>query len=246
MVNTIAAKRQVILFDAPGIGRTPGQVPDNFQGWANDIISFVQALGFQQVDLLGFSLGARAVQMAALTRPQMVRKLILAGASPVMWTPESPRDVRDPKYMMGMATAKTYGESRDAFRLALCGESEAGRRQFDEYWQRLQERTAEPPMLEPLELEPGANNQIKAIMDADKPESMRWPDRLAELKMPVLVANGKDDLTLSTTRTLHLFNRLPNAQLVIYPNSGHGFLWQYAEMFGEQVNTFLDTDDFDF
>lgn len=144
-----------------------------------------------------------------------------------------------------MATAKTMNESKDAFRLALFGDSAIGRRQFEAYWHRLEERTIEPPLLEALELDPAGNNQISAVLNADKPENVRWPDRLAELTMPVLVANGEDDLVLSTNRTLDLFYRLPNAQLVLYPKSGHGFLWQYAELFGTQVNMFLDSTDFD-
>ena len=144
-----------------------------------------------------------------------------------------------------MATAKTYEDSKDAFRLALFGDSTVGRKQFEANWHRLKERIAEPPLLEALELDPGGNNQISAVLNADKPENVRWPDRLAGLTMPVLVANGEDDLVLSTSRTLDLFYRLPNAQLVLYPKSGHGFLWQYAELFGKQVNMFLDSTDFD-
>ena len=62
--------------------------------------------------------------------------------------------------------------------------------------------------------------------------------------MPVLVANGSMDLVLSTARSVQLFERLPNAQLVIYPHSGHGFLWQYASLFGQEVNIFLDSKAF--
>lgn len=144
-----------------------------------------------------------------------------------------------------MATANTYEESIEAFCHALFGESDSGRKHFEQYWNRLQQRTIEPPDLNALALQPGGKNQITAILDADKPENVRWPDRLAEMKMPVLVANGEDDLVLSTNRTLELWRRLPNAQLVLYPKSGHGFLWQYAELFGNQINLFLDSDALD-
>ena len=60
MINELAEKREVILFDAPGVGKTAGEIPDNFQGWANDVVAFVEALQFDKIDLLGFSLGARA------------------------------------------------------------------------------------------------------------------------------------------------------------------------------------------
>ena len=171
--------------------------------------------------------------------------MILAGASPLHPSPNSPKDTRDTKYMFGMASAVTHEESQEAFRLALFGDSDAGRKEFEQYWQRLQRRRAEPAMLEPVTQDKGCKAQITAMLNADRVENKKWPDRLAELKMPVLVANGDNDLTLGLVRSLDLLYRISNAQLVIYPNSGHGFLWQYAEPFGEQVNTFLDTDAFD-
>lgn len=171
--------------------------------------------------------------------------MVLAGGSPVEPTPNSPKDTRDLKYMMGMATAVTNEESKRAFKLALFGESAEGAEAFEKYWERLQGRTIEPPMLDPVPLDKGGSNQITAVMNADKLENIKWPDRLAGLKMPVLVANGNADLTLGLVRVLDLHSRIKNSQLVIYPNSGHGFLWQYAALFAEQVNLFLDSNAFD-
>jgi pimeloyl-ACP methyl ester carboxylesterase len=147
--------------------------------------------------------------------------------------------------MMGMATAVTYEESKEAFNLALFAESHEGVEAFEKYWQRLQQRSVETPLLDPVPLDKGANNQIGAVLNADKPENARWPDPLAALKMPVLVANGNNDLTLGLVRTLDLHARLTNSQLVLYPNSGHGFLWQYSALFAKQINLFLDSDAFD-
>jgi pimeloyl-ACP methyl ester carboxylesterase len=185
------------------------------------------------------------VQTVAIIQPSLVRKLIIAGGSAVQPTPNSPKDTRDTKYMMGMATAATYVESKEAFKLALFGESREGAEAFANYWQRLQQRSAETPMLDPVPLDKGANNQIRAVLNADKPENGRWPDPLAALKMPVLIANGNNDLTLGLVRTLDLHARLSNSQLVLFPNSGHGFLWQYGTLFAEQITLFLDSDAFD-
>ena len=226
------------------------------------MIAFIQALGFDKVDLFGYSMGGRAgmlqpcllhatstdtfaVQTVAITQPSLVRKMIIAGGSPVQPIPTSPKDTRDTKYMMAMATAVTYEESHEAFKHALFGESPEGSSLFESYWKRLQDRTVEPPNLEPVPLDKGGNSQIAAVVNADKPENVKFPDRLAALRMPVLVANGSNDLTLGLVRTLDLHQRLQNSQLVIYPNSGHGFLWQYAELFAEQVNLFLDSSAFD-
>lgn len=233
------------MFDNRGVGRTEGVVPDTMQGWADDVVSFIEALRFKKVDLLGYSMGARAVQFVAVTHPDLVRKMILAGASPLHKTPDTPTDTRNTKYVFGMARAETYEEGKEAFKLALFGESKAASDAFESYWRRLQERTVEPLNLDLLPLDKGGQSQITAMLNADAPENTSWPDRLAGLGMPVLVANGNNDLTLGLVRSLDLLARIKNSQLVIYPNSGHGFLWQYAALFADQVNMFLDTDAFD-
>lgn len=171
--------------------------------------------------------------------------MIIAGGSPVQPTPNSPKDTRDIKYMMGMATAETYEESLTAFKHALFGESAEGARLFANYWRRLLARSIESPMLGPVPLTRGGMNQIAAVLNADKPDNMKPADPLAALNMPVLIANGNDDLTLGLVRTLDLHDRLKNSQLVLYPRSGHGFLWQYGELFANQINLFLDSDAFD-
>ena len=85
------------------------------------------------------------MQTVAINRPSLVRKMVIAGGSAVRPTPNSPKDTRDTKYMMGMGTAVTYDESKEAFKLALFGESQEGADAFESYWQRLQRRTVEPP-----------------------------------------------------------------------------------------------------
>lgn len=185
-----------------------------------------------------------AVQTLAIIKPSLIRKFIIAGGSPVHPTADSPKDTRDTKYMMAMATAKTYEESYEAFKLALFGESDEGAKLFESYWKRLQERTIETPMLDALPLGQGGNKQIAAVLNADKPENMSRSDPLAALKMPALIANGNNDLTLGLVRTLDLHKRLENSQMILYPRSGHGFLWQYGELFAENINTFLDSNAF--
>ena len=124
-------------------------------------------------------------------------------------------------------------------------ETEHGRAAFEEYWKRVSERTAEKPLLQLLERDVGAKNQIAAVMDIDKPNARNSFDRLGELKMPVLVANGDDDALIPSSRSWELYHQIENAQLIMYPKAGHGFIWQYAELFAGHVATFLDGKDYD-
>ena len=64
-------------------------------------------------------------------------------------------------------------------------------------------------------------------------------NRLAGITQPVLVANGDNDTMVPTQNTYLLAEHLPNARLSIYPNAGHGFLFQYPIEFGTEVNAFL-------
>jgi pimeloyl-ACP methyl ester carboxylesterase len=82
VVDGIAARHRVITFDNRGVGASQGKTPRSVAAMARDAIAVIRALGHDQVDLLGFSLGGFVAQMIAQEEPQLVRKLILAGTGP--------------------------------------------------------------------------------------------------------------------------------------------------------------------
>lgn len=94
-------------------------------------------------------------------------------------------------------------------------------------------------------MEKGGNNQVAAVMDYDVPRAGSSFDRLGELKMPVLVLNGDYDTLVPTSRSWEMLKMVENAQLIIYPRSGHGFIWHYAGRVAEDVNRFLEGRDFE-
>jgi pimeloyl-ACP methyl ester carboxylesterase len=224
LIDTIASERGVILFDNVGIARTGGEVPSSIPKWAEDMFNFTHALNLSKVDVFGYSMGARVVQWLAVRQPELVRKVIIAAASPLVPSHDSPNDKRDTRYQMAMARAQTDQETRESFSAALFGETGKGQKHFEEYWQRLQLRRVEQPILQALPLDRGGTTQLHAIINSDKPENIPDEDPLASLKLPVFVANGDNDLTLGLERTLDIRRRIPNAQLVLYPNSGHGYV----------------------
>ncbi|KIX94939.1 uncharacterized protein Z520_09249 [Fonsecaea multimorphosa CBS 102226] len=250
-VNTLAKARTVILFDNAGVGRSSGQVPETFQGWADDLICFAQALGLDKVDLLGFSMGGYCAQMAALTAPQLIRKLILSGTGSsipsadhvagVVW----PREDPSAEALRVLAEAETSEQGPKALAFSLFNDDDQGRGAFHRYWERVQERTAEPLILDLLDRYGAAQRQLEAALDSFKKNPRAAFDRLGELKMPVLVANGDNDMVIPTSRSWELYHEIPNAQLIIYPRASHGFLWQYAKLYATHINMFLDGDDFD-
>ncbi|KIV88867.1 hypothetical protein PV10_08500 [Exophiala mesophila] len=250
-INTLAQTREVIIFDNAGVGRSTGEVAETFQGWADQAIAFMEALGLNKVDFLGFSMGGMAAQLVALTVPHLVRKLILAGTTAstpsaehvdgVVW----PREQAPSDVLMALRDASTPEEGAKSLEFSFFYHDSHGRSKFEEYWRRLQERTAEPLHLELLDRDGGAKKQMLAAVHASTPGPSGSFDRLAELKMPVLVANGDKDLLIPSSRSWELVTQILNAQLVIYPKAGHGFIWQYAELFATHINRFLDGSEFD-
>jgi pimeloyl-ACP methyl ester carboxylesterase len=229
LVDHIAREREVILLDNRGVGASSGAVPDNVEDMARDVLRFVDALGLQQSDVLGFSLGGYVAQALALVRPRLIRRLVLAGTAPQgapkihRWSDDvyalAAQDMLDPKRFI---------------RLFFSG-SEESRAKGMEFLGRISARTVERDA--PTDL---------ATRDAQLAAIARWgiPDpsklaRLAAITVPVFVANGDNDLMMITENSYLLAHHLPNAQLRIYPDAGHGFLDQYPEQFADHVNAFL-------
>jgi pimeloyl-ACP methyl ester carboxylesterase len=250
-VNALAKSREVILFDNAGVGRSTGDVPETFQGWADQAIAFMEALGLKQVDFMGFSMGGYAAQYVALTAPHLVRRLILSGTSAstpsaehiagVVW----PRENAAPEPVKALSEAVTTEEGRKALAFSFFYDDDQGRAAFDKYWARVQERTAEPLVLDLLERDGGAKRQMAAAIESFRATPSGSFDRLKELKMPVLVANGDNDTLIPSSRSWELMTQIAHAQLIIYPRAGHGFLWQYPELYAAHVNMFLDGTEYD-
>ncbi|KAJ6466743.1 Alpha/Beta hydrolase protein [Mycena vitilis] len=239
LLNALAAARPVIIFDQSGVGRSTGSVAPTYQGWAESLLAFADALGLKLFDLLGFSMGGRCVQMVALTRPERVRRLILAGTDS-----SAPQDgrtrVAPPAEPLKRLARARAGESaaKDAIAFSFFPQDAQGRRAADEYWARVRQRDGR--ILSLLDKEGGTKHQIAASLawGATSGAGLSW-HRLGELKMPVLVLLGEDDALIPTSWGQHLAERIPGAEVKVYQRTGHGFIWQNAEEVARDVNSFL-------
>ncbi|KAK5708843.1 hypothetical protein LTR17_020330 [Elasticomyces elasticus] len=252
LIDNLAAKRPVIIFDQAGVGRSDGKTAETFQGWANNVIALLDALKITEIDLLGFSMGGCAVQQIALTRPSLVHKLIIGGSGSsepgeqpvagVVW----PRDVPPEKPITWLATSTGVEDFKGSLEYSFFPETDAGRKAAAAYFKRIEQRSAQTSGGEELMLEPlgeeGTKAQSASWADYCVPNPNNAFDRLGELKMPVLIQNGDDDQLVSSSRSFEMLKFINNAQLILYPRSGHGYIWQYAERVAEDVNKFLDFD----
>jgi pimeloyl-ACP methyl ester carboxylesterase len=227
VVDGIAAKRRVIVFDNRGIGASEGATPDTIEAMARDAIAFIRALGFKQVDLLGFSLGGMVSQVIVQLAPKLVRKLILAGTGPAGGV-----GIDKVTQVTIMDILKGYLTFKDPKHYLFFTTTANGRREAAKFIERLKERTEDRD--KPISL--GAfRAQLKAI----HAWGVQQPSDLSTIKQPVFVANGDDDRMVPTSNTFDLAKRLPNSELTIYPDAGHGGIFQFHDEFVPQALEFL-------
>jgi pimeloyl-ACP methyl ester carboxylesterase len=229
LVDALAATREVILFDNAGVGGSTGTAPRAVTAMAHDALRFLEALELREVDMFGFSLGGFVAQELVLIRPRLVRRLVLAGTGP-----------QGGEYMHGFADDVYASATRDEpgadDLLALFFErSESSVGAGLEFVQRIFARTEDRDAATTLATR---DAQLDAIHAWGIPDRSRL-DRLAGITQPVLVAGGDNDRMVPTRNSHLLAERLPNAQLRIYPDAGHGFLFQYPAEFSAEVEVFL-------
>lgn len=243
MINPLAARRQILQIDPPGTGHTKsGTVLTSFADMAEMYANVARALDIQEIDLIGFSIGSMQAQLLALNEPKgFVRRLILAGSRPSGTHAELVR----PDGSMYKILSSAEGNDPEACKHAFCHtffpltpEKQA---RGAESWDRMQAAHPDRPLYLHAE---GTGNLHKAIVGYTNPTDERNQsfERLGDLTIPVLVANGSKDELVPTENSVVLFNKLPSATLLLYPYSGHGFLDEYAESFAASINQFLDED----
>ena len=228
VVDGIARRRRVIVFDNRGIGASGGKTPSTVEAMARDAVAFIRALRLSQVDLLGFSLGGFISQVIAQEEPQLVRRIILAGTGPaggVGIDKVTSVTVRD--MVKGALTLK-HPEYHLFFTRTRNGRSAAR-----EFLARLNERTENRD--KPVSIT-AFGAQLKAIHDWGR----QRPADLSRIHHPVLVANGDHDKMVPSSNSVDLARRLPNAQLVLYQDAGHGGVFQYHEAFVKKALEFLE------
>jgi pimeloyl-ACP methyl ester carboxylesterase len=229
LIGALAADRRVVTFDNAGVGGSTGTTPDTIEQMARDAIAFLAALGFGQVDLLGFSIGSFVAQQITLTRPALVRRLVLASSAPEGaagmhgWAPEV------------IGAIGTPNTSSDAYLDVFFARSASSRQAGTEALRRIYART-----------EDRDTATTWATREAQYDAVCAWgiPDhallqRVTAIEVPVFVTNGDSDPMILPRYSYLLAGLIPDARLKIYPDSAHGFLFQHHAEFAADVQAFL-------
>jgi len=228
IIDPIAQRHHVIAFDNRGVGATTGTVPDTIESMADDACTFIRALGFTTVDVFSFSLGGMIAQALGLKHPELVRKLILTGTGPA-----GGRGIDKVARTTYYDTLRATLTRKDPKEFLFFNRDDVGKRAAHDFVERLKERTRDKDAKISIK---AFQTQLKAIK--------RWgrstPADLSRITQPTLIANGDNDRMVPSVLSEDMHRRIAGSQLIIYPNSGHGGIFQYHSEFVSAAIQFLD------
>jgi pimeloyl-ACP methyl ester carboxylesterase len=228
LVDALAAERELILVDYPGVGSSTGDPSSTIGETARRMIAFIAALGLDQIDLLGFSIGGFVAQEIALVRPTLVRRLILAATGP--------------KGAPGMhgwrddIAAAARGESKPENLLYIMfAHTEASQAKGTDFLARFMARQEgrDAPTSDAAR-----DAQYDAIVEWGIPDHAAL-QRLTGIKSRTLIIQGDGDLMIPTKLSHLMAGLIPDTRLRIYPDAAHGFLFQYPTEVAADVDAFL-------
>ena len=231
-IDRLSEHRDVILFDNVGTGYTGGEPRDSAQGFADGAIEFIDALGLEQVDLLGWSRGGIVAQIVALSRADLVRKVIVAGSSAPGVAPGVPEMSERVLTIM----AKPDADAEDILFL-FYPETDEARKSGLEHLAKVSRRVDAGG---PVVTEEAANGQLVAVATLLGADWDEVSAHLRSISQPVLYANGLHDVMIPALGSYKAVEQVPDSTLVIYSDAGHGFLFQHIDGFVAQVSLFLD------
>ncbi len=228
LTDALAAEREVILVDYPGVGSSTGDPGNRITSTARRMIAFVDALGLAEIDLLGFSIGGFVAQEVALVRPTLVRRLVLAATGP-----------KGAPGMHGwrhdIASAARAESKPENLLYIMFAHTETSQAKGMEFLGRFMERQdgRDAPTSDAAR-----DAQYDAIVDWGIPDHSAL-QRLTGIKSPTLIVQGDGDLMIPTKLSHLMAGLIPDARIQIYPDAAHGFLFQYPTEVAAEVSGFL-------
>jgi pimeloyl-ACP methyl ester carboxylesterase len=230
LIDALARGRRVITFDNRGVAASSGTTPSTIAQMALDAIDFIDALGVGEVDLLGFSIGSFVAQEIALVRPSTARKVVLASSAPqgasgmhgwaadviaAVGKPETPGEDYLSVFFTESAASRAAGQELLG---RVFGARTADRDAATDWQTRLA--------------------QYDAVCTWGQPNHALL-ERLSAIDKPVFVAAGDSDPMILPRYSYLLAGLIPAADLKIYPDAAHGFLFQHHAEFAADVDAFL-------
>jgi pimeloyl-ACP methyl ester carboxylesterase len=180
----------------------------------------------KEFHVVGFSLGGMIARQLALDHPSRVKRIVLLGTGPrggeSMTFTELPAEERaDPDRFLLAAFFSPTDASQAAGRA---------------YLKRLAARTHDRDL--PVSKRT-AEAQLRTIREWGTVPSRNRYATLQQIKHPTLIGHGNKDIVVLPISAFILAEQLPNAQLILYPDSNPGAQYQHAELFLKHAKLFL-------
>ena len=227
IVDPIAQGRHVITFDQRGVGASSGRVPKTIEEAADDAYTFIKALGHERIDIFSFSMGGMIAQDLVVKHPELVRRLVLTGTGP-RGGKDMDKVVRTTYYDVLRATL-TRSDPKE---FLFFNRDATGKRAAKAFVRRLGERTVDRD----AKISTRAfQTQLSAIQMFGRSA----PSDLSVITQPTLIANGDNDRMVPSVLSEDLHRRIAGSELIIYPDSGHGGIFQHHEEFAPVAVRFL-------
>lgn len=227
IVDGLAKNSTVIIFDYKGVGASSGKTPTTITAMANDAISFIKALGYSRVNLLGFSMGGFVAQQMIETEPQLVNKLILTGTGP--------------QGSQGLAEVgnkvSTGGNlsPREQYLHFLFAPSASSRQLGEASFARIHAKKDGRDL--PISQESFVA-ELTAVLGWAQPDTAGF-EKAKTVTNPVLIIGGQYDFFIPVVNELNLYQAMPNSRLLLLPDAGHAVMNQYPALFLQETVSFL-------
>lgn len=228
LIDLLSETQHVILPELPGVGSSQGKVASTLPETARETISILKAMGYQKINLLGLSMGGMIAQEIVRLDNTLINRLILVGTAP--------RGGVGVDYVTKTTfrhVSRAILHRADPKRFIFYNPDRQGKIEAEKVFDRMNSRSkenADKPMTVSSFL-----RQLRAIN--------RWSEKPADdlrfITQPTLIVNGDQDRMVPTENSYFMHQKITGSKLVIYPNAGHGSLFQYADEFADELLSFL-------
>ncbi|HTU64367.1 MAG TPA: alpha/beta hydrolase [Steroidobacteraceae bacterium] len=228
-LDELAKSNRVITVDFPGVGYSAGKLPATIGATADFVGAFADAMKLDRFVLLGWSWGGTVAQAFLVDHPGRATHVVLIATVP---------PGRNPVAIQQAFLDRAFepvNDLDDEIVLFFEPKSAASRAAAKASRERIRVRPDVDARI------PSTPEAIRAYLAASadyREDTIGRREKLMATRTPILVISGDDDISTAVENWFALKGRIPNAHLIVYPETGHGPQHQYPVLAAAQIALF--------